>query len=584
MMLKNHMFKWLHTLQGKIFTICLFIAISVMMLSIYMLYNRSVKTIEENAFNYIYESMEYADDNLDIMIDDAMKISLVMATNEKIISASIKDMPIEASYEWYIEREEINDFLSSLIAYKNHILMAAVVGVDGRCYQTGGNFILRSIISEQWFEKAKNSTSVQIFYNTPEDGRIFLCRPIKYNKKTVAIAVIELDFEIISKVYNIAPLEQAQIITFDAYGNIVFSNSKIDDVKNISDTPLYESIKEYRPERRYYEIDGENKLMVLYNSTVNQLTTIGLISYDVLITDALQIQKNMLWIVSISIIISILFSWAFSSAICRNIQKLQNTMHEVEKGNLKIRANISGRDEICDMARNFNSMMDRIERLLQQVREKEKQKRDAEQKALQAQVKPHFIYNALNSIKYVAHMRNEPEIEEVSTALIELIRAVLGDNNEEFIPLKEEYKYIQHYMKIQQFKYQRNFSMVWDVEEELWDFPIPKLLLQPIIENALIHGISRREDGCINVKIYRLKDTVFMNITDNGEGMTDEEIKQLLSEEQKDSRRFRGIGLRNVIERIHLIYGDDFGGKITSLKGMFTSIELTLPYGKGSAR
>ena len=578
--MRDRIFKWIGTLQGKIFFTCFVIAISVMILSVQALYMKAVKAIEENACGYIYESMKYADNNLDIMIEDAKKISLVMATNEKTILSTVEDLPEEAGYEWYLKRGEINDFLSSLVAYKNYIRMAAIVGMDGRCFQSGGEMILKKTTSEEWFCEVNDKASLQIFYNTPEAERIFLCRPIKYNRKITGIAIVELDFGIISQVYNIAPLKQAEIVTVDTNNNVVFSNSEIESAQNINKTVLAQPISEYRPEQKYYTINGSKKLMVRYQSDVNQLTTIGLISYDDLITDALQFRENMFWIVSLSVAIVFIASWFLSRVICRNLQKLQQDMYEVEQGSLKIRAKIAGKDEISDMARGFNSMMDQIEQLLQQVCEKEKQKREAERKVLESQIQPHFIYNTLNSIKYVAHMKAENEIEEVSTALIELIRSVVGKKADEFIPLIEEYRYIEQYMIIQRFKYSKKFVVDWDVEKDLWDFLIPKLLLQPIVENALIHGLSYQDNGRINIKVYRMEEKVIFNITDDGEGMTEATIRQLLSSKQENKNGFRGIGLHNIIDRIHLLYGEEYGIKITSLKGVFTSVKLTLPYGK----
>lgn len=584
-MIGKKSFDWLYKLQVKIFIICFIIAISIIFLFMCTLYGNAVKKIEENAYNHIYESMRYAENHLDIMIDDAIKISLVIAINNKSMSASTKILPREGSYQWFKEKKEINSFLSNLAAYKNHIKMTAIIGNDGRTYQSGGEFIPKSYIEEEWFLKTKESTSVQIFYNTPRDKRIFLCRQIRQNKKAIGTAIVELNYNIISQAYNITPLEKAQIIAFDLDGNIIFTNNGIDDnVGNIKETSLVNYVKEYQVGRRYYKIDGEKKLMVLYKSNINKLTTIGMISYNDLITDALQFKKNMLRITICSIIIVSFASWFFSSIVCRNIQKLNRSMYEVEQGNLKIRSDITGRDEIAVMAHGFNSMMDRIEQLLQEILEKEQQKRKAEIQALQMQVHPHFIYNVLNSIKYVAHMKNENEIEEVSTALIELLRGILGKSNNGFITIREEYRYIEQYMKIQRFKYGRQFSLEWDVEENLWEFPIPELLLQPIIENALIHGIACCQDGHIYVKIYCLGGNVIFKIIDDGEGMTEREIQQLMSARRKETDRFCGIGLRNIIDRIHFIYGNEYDVKVTSIKGMFTCVKMILPYERGDEK
>ena len=166
-------------------------------------------------------------------------------------------------------------------------------------------------------------------------------------------------------------------------------------------------------------------------------------------------------------------------------------MEEIRQGNMEVRVSVQTRDEIGILADTFNRMMDQIAKLMIEIKEKEIVKKEAEQKFLDAQIEPHFLYNSINSIQYVAHMRGEEEIERVAIALSELFRSVLS-NKREFITLWEEKEYIDNYILIERFKYTRDFSLIWDVEEELWAYQIPKLLLQPIVENALIHGRQRR--------------------------------------------------------------------------------------------
>ena len=175
-------------------------------------------------------------------------------------------------------------------------------------------------------------------------------------------------------------------------------------------------------------------------------------------------------------------------------------------------------------------------------------------------------------------MRGEDEIERVASALSELLRSVLS-NRDEFITLWEERDYIENYITIERFKYRGDFRILWDVDEELWTYMIPKLLLQPVVENALIHGISTREaDGLIQVKIFRQGEDVIIKVMDNGRGMQQEQIEQLVSQvAKKDKMGFRRVGFSNVLSRIRLIYGEEYGGTIYSMEDMFTCVEMRLP-------
>lgn len=565
----------LQSIQTKIFFLCLIIALSVMALSLQVVYRSASKVVEENAYNYIYESMKYAESNLNIMVQDAMNISLAIATNSDIILENILSNSQAATYQEFREKRLVQNYLSSFMTNKSYINMAAVITTDGRCFQSSGTMLLKDVINESWFKSSIGNSSVQIFYNSPGDKQIFVCRPIKYNRKVIALIIIELNYEILKKVYNVAPLEQAQILTLTSAGNVVFTNSEKNEIINIANTPLEKSIKEYKPEKRYYIIDDEKKLMVLYHSSINQLTTVGTISYDKLITEALSIRNIMFIILIICLVLAVVFSWYFSRFLCRNIQSLKNNMNEIRSGDLNVRASIISQDEIGDMALHFNHMMDDIQGLMTEIKQKEKQKREAEYMALQSQIQPHFIYNAINSIKYVAHMRNETEIEQVSIALVQLLRSVLG-NTSEFIPLWKECEYIKDYICIQQFKARTEYSVVWDVEEDLWDIPLPKLLLQPIVENAIIHGIAHKKDGRVEIQVFSQGGQIHFKITDNGKGMEQEEIDFLLQGENEKTH-FRNVGISNVFGRIQSIYGDGYGGEITSFPGAFTCIELRIP-------
>ena len=315
-------------------------------------------------------------------------------------------------------------------------------------------------------------------------------------------------------------------------------------------------------------------------SDTSHMTLISLIPQDVLLKDAQELKTKFLLIGAAASAAALLAAAYLSKRICADLKCLSGGMEAVRSGNLGVRMKIPARDEIGALADTFNVMMDRIEALMAEVRQKEKLKREAQQDVLASQIEPHFLYNSIDSIQYVAHSRDEKEIEAVAASLSELLRSVLSNHNE-FITLWEEKDYIENYLTIERFKYRRPFTVLWDVEEELWSYPVPKLLLQPVVENALIHGIAAMDgDGVINVKIYRQQDTVILKVMDNGRGISEgklEELKQHMASKGKPG--FRRIGITNVFNRIQLIYGDGYGGTIDSCEGMFTCVELHLPAG-----
>jgi sensor histidine kinase YesM len=332
-------------------------------------------------------------------------------------------------------------------------------------------------------------------------------------------------------------------------------------------------------------------------------------------SEAWHINSLMVSIVLVSVAAAALAAWIFSRTICRNIYRLQESMLRIKDGRMDIRSRITSRDEIGIMSEIFDKMMDRIEALLREIQKTEEQKRRAEQAVLEAQIQPHFIYNTINSIGHAAHLRGEKEIEEIASATVQLLRGVLGVR-ESFIPIWQEYDYIEQYLIIQRFKMRREFRVDWDVEESLWPYPIPKLIIQPIVENALLHGILNKKDGRISVQIFRKNlppaasppgapvqpgvqgpglssgRKLIIKITDNGKGISPEEQERLLSasletgltgEANRGNMHLRRVGFSNVRKRLALIYGGESGVELISFPEAFTAVELSLPYREESA-
>jgi two-component system sensor histidine kinase YesM len=572
-----------HSLQSKIFIACFVISSGVTLIAAYAITQTAVNTITSNTYSYISENMRHADSNLNAFLEDAAAISLAIASNRNMVMEGLLDESPEASYEAFFLQKEVENFLSGMIVNKNHITLAAVIGRDGKSFQSGGSLILKRIIQESWYRDTLINTGIRIFYNTPDFKRIFLCRPASYNRRIPGVAVIELDYTTLSQVYARTPLEQTRLIVFTEEGDIVFANYNTGAIINVRESNLAPLLENYDPRKKSYVLDGEKVLIALYRSPFNQLTTAACIFQDDLLTEALHVRMQMFYIGAVSTAAAAMTAWFFSRTICRNIQRLQESMLKIREGHMEVRSRISTRDEVGVMSDIFNNMMDRIEALLRNIRETEEQKHQAEQNVLEAQIQPHFIYNTINSIGYVAHMRGEKELEEISTSVVALLRGVLG-GRESFIPIWQEHDYIEQYLVIQRFKMKQNFRVKWDVEPELWAALIPKLILQPLVENALLHGIPQKAGGQIAIQAFRRGETLVIKVTDNGTGMTREEIEQLRNGSSESSNqgiassRFRKVGFSNVRERIALIYGNQFGADITSFPGAFTCVELTLPF------
>lgn len=273
-----------------------------------------------------------------------------------------------------------------------------------------------------------------------------------------------------------------------------------------------------------------------------------------------------------------------SYSITRPIGKLARSMRST-RGNdatLPKPPQTRRRDEIGDLYGSFALMIGRIEALLRHQQETERARHAMELKVLQSQISPHFLYNSLNTLGSLATQGRAGEIPQTTAALIRLL-AVSMDKTDEMIPLRQELDTLQSYLRIQRMRYGERFALSVLVPEELTDLYVPKLILQPLVENAVFHGFSDgRTDGLIVVEGRLGGSMLLLSVADNGVGMTPELARSILDEQSPEARRhhkgsLRSIGLRNTQDRIRLRFGDAYGLDVISQEGMGTMITVSLP-------
>jgi len=562
------------SLQSKIFMMTMLVALLVMVISLFFIYRQVVVIIERNALLYMKGIIGNNAAELDAMFEDTRGISLTVAMNPVVQEATTQSY-VEASYDWFLQKKAVDGYLANLITNKEYISQLSVFSTNGNVFQSGGSLLLKGQMKEAWMEGVFDTLSPVLHY-LPDEQRLIYSRALFADKQPLAVVVAELNYSYLAaSLFSFTSPDQLYISTYLS-DQLLFDNA-IAHQYPIASVDIANAIMEEKEGGNPYsrQIKKEN-LVLVHPGQTEELTTIGIISYRVLIGDALKLRSTVLWIIFSSLPLIFLASWWLSGRLYRNISALRKSMHEVSQGNLHIRSTVASQDEIGEMSAVFNTMMDQIESLMEQVKHTEKQKRESEFAALQSQIQPHFIYNTINSMKYYAHLKGVKEIEIVATAIVELLRAVIG-KGDEFIPLSQEIHFIKQYVLIQRFKYQQDFETVWEIDDTLLDYQIPKLLLQPIVENALIHGIANRKDGSITIKAYALEDGVHLTVTDNGKGMRKEALDRVVRQVLKDAHQMSNVGITNVFSRIRMIYGEPYTGNITSYENLGTVVELVLP-------
>jgi two-component system sensor histidine kinase YesM len=266
--------------------------------------------------------------------------------------------------------------------------------------------------------------------------------------------------------------------------------------------------------------------------------------------------------------------------ITRPLRQLQEVMKSVETGEFRKAGALDATDEIRELAREYDLMVGRIGELMaQNVREQEL-KRMSDLKALQAQINPHFLYNTLDSIIWMGEMNRSGEVVKMTSALSRLFRISIS-RGQELIPLRDELEHVQSYLTIQEMRYKNKFRYLIDVPENLMDSTVLKITLQPLVENAIYHGIRGVDyEGLIEIRGRREDDDIILTVGDNGEGMDVGKIEAVLAgqggmEDSPDGHQ--GTGVRNVHERIRLYFGERYGLSFRNGEGRGTVITIRIP-------
>lgn len=272
--------------------------------------------------------------------------------------------------------------------------------------------------------------------------------------------------------------------------------------------------------------------------------------------------------------------------LLKKMYKLKDSMKRVEQGDFSVDVEVDGQDEISELAFHFKSLLGKMNGLIADAVNKQATAKETELKALKTQIDSHFLYNTLENIKMMAEIEGQYAISDSVTSLGEMMRYNLKWKND-FVVLDEELNYIKNYVDIMNLRLDGLLTLDIDVPDELRDQEVLKMSLQPIIENAIKHGIipsHEKTEGILQVNARYSDDYVIIDIMDNGVGMTDEECEALnesirtgVSNESHVSKSGSGIGIHNVNERIQLYYGTEYGVFVTSVKGEFTMVTVKMP-------
>ena len=363
-------------------------------------------------------------------------------------------------------------------------------------------------------------------------------------------------------------------------GEAVYLNGDAGNVavQDIDMKELSEILEQYLENSFRIRLGGTKYLITKERMDSTGWYLINILPYSWLLSDLWKISMVIVLAVAGTLVVTLLSLDRILTNVIQPLKKLERHMARVTIENMNEQVNITTDDEIGHLAGNFNSMLERIENLKEQVVEEQEDKRRYELQALQAQINPHFLYNTLDSIIWMAETQDS-NIVAMTEALAKLFRISLNKGNEEIL-LKKEIEHVKNYLIIQSMRYADKFTFEICVEPEVEKCRIIKLILQPIVENCIYHGIKKkRGSGHIRIRAFREECNLIIKVEDDGCGMSQEMCRKMLSYEvEPENISGSGIGVKNVNERIQLRFGKEYGLSYQSEEGKGATVTYLLPY------
>ena len=536
--------------------------------------------IEDNALESASEIVTQVNNNLSTYINDILDVSDYIRELSRTTSN--------------LNRATIQTRLEALISSRDDLVSITVCDLDGQVIistEPRIEALPEEIASEQWFQRAADGEG-DFFFTGPhknsigsDDYVISYSTIISYGDlnrgAAPAVLLIDLNFNTVEEISESAHLSQTgYIYILSNDGNIVYHPQKRLIDENVRQEDL-ESVREHVFGSYISDFEGRDRLTIIQTVEQTRWRIVGIAFMDELLEPLKPFRITLVSLMIVFVLIAILISRIISVHITKPLRELELSMRSVQDGNFDVTAPEGGSKEVASLSHSFKVMVKRIEDLMRKVRETEAVKRQRELDALQAKINPHFLYNTLDSVVWMAETGNNQGVVKMVTALASLFRISIAKGHDT-ITLKEELSHVESYLDIQSMRYKDKFRFSITLPEELENAPTIKLIIQPVVENSIYHGIKYlQEEGLITIEAKAQDDDkIRIIIRDNGIGMSPETLSSLLDNqsEHKHSKDGNGIGLANIDERIKLSYGEEYGLSIESELDEGTTVTITIPH------
>jgi two-component system sensor histidine kinase YesM len=477
-----------------------------------------------------------------------------------------------------LSSEEESKYFDTVISVKPEIIDVGVYDANGKyLYGDSNNKKTTDVeTKEQWFKAASSNELIDNFSSVVKSGdyyQIILSRYAETNKgQSNCIVRMDLNFtSIVNSIYQVDFGTGGHIVIYDKDYNLVYTSANTfadSEVTLLKDNVL-----------------GTNKVTINNHDFVITQYTISNTTWRVaLFSNIDNVRSTNRQFVLLSVLICVIGCAVFSilivflvKTVTKPLNELQMAMNEVRNSDYLnyVPYEAKGSNEVEELNDSYNAMMKQIQKLMDNVVEEQNNQRKSEFKALTNQINPHFLYNTLDSIIYLIDEGKNDDAQTMVLALSKFFRISISKGRT-IIPLHDEIEHIKNYLIIQKMRYKDAFTYTIKAEDDCLDYQVIKLILQPIVENAIYHGIKDKDKGTIDVYCHKEGEFLKLSVKDNGYGISSAKIAEI-RESFTDPEVYNGVGLKNVYQRLKIYYGNKADVVIDSVLDVGTTITLVIP-------
>lgn len=565
----------------------------ILLISFIIFYQMTISGLYRVAADSVEKTIQQINTDTYKSLSEAKRIAYNVSRDGDIQMQLRNPIP-QTQKERYKQRLNFNYKLNFMNQYTVNIDGMYVIGANGAIFRSSERTLRKQEFrQESWYKKAVESKE-ELWLN-PHPGSdivqnlnfptISVIYPIedRLSSKILGVVVVDVKASSLKQIEDSGLVFEGKSYILDENDKVIYSDGSDNDeeIERVNQAFAKESV-DNTGTANDIEIGDEICLYSSMRLSNNGWKTVGIISYDKVFVQAERLKTAIICAMLLFGALAVMFALVGADNISNPIKKVRTTMKQVEKGDFDVWLEITGEDEIGELAQSFNHMIERIKMLMEQERESQEKLRYAELKALQSQINPHFLYNTLDSINWMARMGKTDKVEEMIDALTMFFRINLSKGRH-FISIKEELTHVEKYITIQKIRYERILNSKIEVPEELYQYDIIKMTLQPLVENALYHGLKEKEEGgLITITAKEKGDDIVFCVEDTGLGMSGEKLKKLQSmmDEGIDYDP-AAYGIINVQKRISMYFGAEYGLRFESRIGEGTRVYVTIPKRKG---